>query len=415
MGDTYLPGTSASDTDYVDEADILYNSNGSTSYGDYSNLTYETGSPTSVDASFWQSALDAGAEFADDFDLNSPYAKSIKNYFKNKDGSYNIEALTAGASGITSLAGMLGLIDMDSSDDRPVGYQGGIPDYTAVRAPVANTYDPNRRPGSSGQRYFSQMEYATPAQLPAAQAATQARAEELEPINLANPARQSRPATPMALRSGGIARLAGGGMMGGGMQPYNAPLSASRNTLPGMTNNSSANFNTLAPQMAPQTPQMSRQDLVRLYKSNPTAAYDAVMSGLGGPKQSMGYARSYLENLSKAYDAQQLPSQQQQMPRQPIVNKAMGGIASVQPKGYYLGGTTDGMADAVPAAIDNRQPAALSDGEFVVPADVVSHLGNGNSNAGAKQLYGMMDNIRQARTGNSNQGKQINPNKFIPA
>ena len=92
MGDTYLPGTSASDTDYVDEADILYNSNGSTSYGDYSNLTYETGSPTSVDASFWQSALDAGAEFADDFDLNSPYAKSIKNYFKNKDGSYNRDA-----------------------------------------------------------------------------------------------------------------------------------------------------------------------------------------------------------------------------------------------------------------------------------------------------------------------------------
>ena len=42
MGDTYLPGTSASDTDYVDEADILYNSNGSTSYGDYSNLTYKT-------------------------------------------------------------------------------------------------------------------------------------------------------------------------------------------------------------------------------------------------------------------------------------------------------------------------------------------------------------------------------------
>ena len=72
------------------------------------------------------------------------------------------------------------------------------------------------------------------------------------------------------------------------------------------------------------------------------------------------------------------------------------------------------MADEVPAHIDNQRPAALSDGEFVIPADVVSHLGNGNSNAGAKRLYEMMDSIREARTGNSKQGKQINPNKFLP-
>jgi hypothetical protein len=80
----------------------------------------------------------------------------------------------------------------------------------------------------------------------------------------------------------------------------------------------------------------------------------------------------------------------------------------------YLDGHSDGMADKVPAHIDNRRPAALSDGEFVIPADVVSHLGNGNSNAGAKRLYKMMDNIRAARTGNPKQGKQINPDKFLP-
>ena len=71
------------------------------------------------------------------------------------------------------------------------------------------------------------------------------------------------------------------------------------------------------------------------------------------------------------------------------------------------------MADQIPATIDNKQPAALSDGEFVIPADVVSHLGNGNSNSGAEQLYGMMDRIRKARTGSAEQGKQINPNKFL--
>ena len=83
-------------------------------------------------------------------------------------------------------------------------------------------------------------------------------------------------------------------------------------------------------------------------------------------------------------------------------------------KGRYLQGNTDGMADKIPARIGKKQPAALSHGEFVVPADVVSHLGNGNSDAGAKKLYQMMDRIRVARTGNKQQGKQINPDKFMP-
>ena len=92
---------------------------------------------------------------------------------------------------------------------------------------------------------------------------------------------------------------------------------------------------------------------------------------------------------------------------------AAGGIASVN-QGYYLGGQTDGMADKVPARIDGNQEARLSDGEFVIPADVVSHLGNGNSDAGSQQLHGMMDSVRKARTGNPEQGKEIDPNKFMP-
>ena len=86
-----------------------------------------------------------------------------------------------------------------------------------------------------------------------------------------------------------------------------------------------------------------------------------------------------------------------------------------QSKGYYLGGPTDGMADKVPARIDGAQEAALSDGEFVLPADIVSHLGNGNSQAGAQILYDMMERVRKARTGRPEQGRQINPNKYTPA
>lgn len=98
------------------------------------------------------------------------------------------------------------------------------------------------------------------------------------------------------------------------------------------------------------------------------------------------------------------------------VTAAQGGLMSLpQSKGYYLGGPTDGMADKVPARIDGAQEAALSDGEFVLPADIVSHLGNGNSQAGAQVLYDMMERVRKARTGRPEQGRQINPNKYTPA
>jgi hypothetical protein len=81
----------------------------------------------------------------------------------------------------------------------------------------------------------------------------------------------------------------------------------------------------------------------------------------------------------------------------------------------FLSGGGDGMSDSIKASINGTQEARLADGEFVIPADVVSHLGNGSSKAGAKQLYSMMDKIRKARTGNPKQGKQINPRKYLPA
>lgn len=91
-----------------------------------------------------------------------------------------------------------------------------------------------------------------------------------------------------------------------------------------------------------------------------------------------------------------------------------GGIAMLAKGGRYLQGETDGMADKLRTSIDGQQPAALSHGEFVIPADVVSHLGNGNSEAGAKKLYDMMDRVRKARTGTEKQGKKIDPDKFMP-
>jgi hypothetical protein len=73
------------------------------------------------------------------------------------------------------------------------------------------------------------------------------------------------------------------------------------------------------------------------------------------------------------------------------------------------------MSDSIPATIAGKQPARLADGEFVVPADVVSHLGNGSTDAGAKKLYSMMNKIRKARTGKKKQAPAVKASRYMPA
>jgi hypothetical protein len=107
-----------------------------------------------------------------------------------------------------------------------------------------------------------------------------------------------------------------------------------------------------------------------------------------------------------------LPQIPTQLNEQGGIPMASGGLADA---GRYLQGKTDGMADEIETSIDGEQPALLSHGEFVIPADVVSHLGNGNSEAGAEKLYAMMDKIREARTGTTEQGKQIDADQFLAA
>jgi len=115
-----------------------------------------------------------------------------------------------------------------------------------------------------------------------------------------------------------------------------------------------------------------------------------------------------------------------------MAGAAEGGLMSLASGGYTHGGETyslgsysdggrllkgpgDGMSDDIPATIGGKQEARLADGEFVVPADVVSGLGNGSTDAGAKHLYKMMDKVRRARTGKKSQAKQIKGEKFVPA
>jgi len=104
----------------------------------------------------------------------------------------------------------------------------------------------------------------------------------------------------------------------------------------------------------------------------------------------------------------------QERPKQEYYTSS-GALTSSYAQGGYLNGDGDGMSDSIPATIEGKQPARLADGEFVIPADVVSHLGNGSSKAGSKRLYAMLDKVRHARTGNKKQGKEIKAEKYLPA
>jgi len=210
----------------------------------------------------------------------------LNDLFYNTKDELDIGKVAGTIGGIASYFG-------GDSDGPPVGYQGSIPSYTAVRAPVQRTYAPNRMPGSMGRRYFSDLSYQSPDAVDTAPALNQAV---------------------------GLASL---------------------------------------------DPEVRRQ---------------AARPDLYPPMQTM----------------------------------AAGGILGLK-EGKYLSGASDGMADQVPATVDNIEPAALSDGEYVIPADVVSHLGNGNSDAGAKVLDKFLIKVRKERTGNGKQGKQIDPNKLLPA
>jgi hypothetical protein len=100
-------------------------------------------------------------------------------------------------------------------------------------------------------------------------------------------------------------------------------------------------------------------------------------------------------------------------------HKAQKGIAALAPaQGRFLEGPGDGVSDSIPATINGTQPARLADGEFVVPARIVSELGNGSSKAGARKLYAMMDRIQKARGKTTGKGKvaaNTKAEKYLPA
>jgi hypothetical protein len=243
-------------------------------------------------------------------DYGSPgyYANELTRFLSGSGGSGGINLgglLSAGAGGVAGLLGGGG------GGQRPTGYQGKIPKYTAVRQQVPMpAQDPARRPGSMGRRYFTDTQFVPQADNTGIAAAQQ-----------------------------------------------NAQV---------------------------QQAQITEQNQANQAADNNTNWY----AGDGG------YRGGHIPDFAQGG----------------LLGLAQGGAT-----GYYLGGKTDGMADKIPATIANKQPAKLSHGEFVLPSDIVSALGSGNSEAGAEVLYKMMDRIRKHAHGHTKQIKPANPKKVLPA
>jgi hypothetical protein len=156
-----------------------------------------------------------------------------------------------------------------------------------------------------------------------------------------------------------------------------------------------------------------------------------------GDKDFLGL-QSQMQSMGNKYQQQAMGSQspglqQRYMQQTPNAKTyANGGLAAMADGGmagqFNLGGYSDGgrllrgpgdgVSDSIPATIGNKRPARLADGEFVVPARIVSELGNGSTEAGARKLYAMMDRVQRARRSTVGKGKvakNSRSDKYLPA
>lgn len=272
------------------------------------------------------------------------------------------------------------------------GWKGSIPKLEAVREQVEMPeYKPYSGQAVMGGKFFTDPQYVAKADtsgIAAAKEAATTEAARLKGINPTAPAAAVGKTfdTPKEKDMSGLRGIYLMPGMGLGDKP---PVSAEPAKSPVVQANTGPRVE-LGSIVAPPGSHFGPTD--ELVKDGNTSSVSLVEPWLQQPSVHPGYEK---------------------LPVNQPIPAAQGGIMSIA-KGRYLAGPTDGMADKIPSSIDGKQPAKLSHGEFVVPADVVSHLGNGNSDAGANELYKMMDRVRKARTGTTKQGKRIDPAKFTP-
>ena len=406
----YLPEEPPiTDSDYGNEGKNYPPSTNDPDYGNEGNNNPATLDPDELAREtrkqIWGTPPDTKSQnFLDQLDgLPTWFQNSLKAKFTDGKGNLDWGNLLGAGAG---LVGAYNAYKQAEAGNKPTGYQGGIPSYTAVQGraaePVAGS-----RPGA-GHQYFTGVKFTPAAGLPAAKAAIDAQVTDLNKLNISN-----APVSAEDFKKSDAYKK----YQELGLGAVTAPPPSQKSS------------------MTPDD--FMKSDDYKKYQTD-TEGQMGTMDTYNSPYFGMQSSGSIGRGLDNAYEnwknsqsgskipsapAQEVPAKQSLAPppTQPVIDAAHGGIMGLarggkptHPRGTYLQGNTDGMADKIPGTIDGIQPARLAHGEFVIPADVVSHLGNGNSDAGAKQLYKMMDRIRMARTGSEKQGKEINPSKFMP-
>ena len=230
----------------------------------------------------------------------------------------------------------------------------------------------------------------------------------------------------MGAVTGGISGY-GGGSLGQGIRDFGmkqvggqAALDASKGVSAGPVMIDAAG-KTMAPQVLPS------QAVTSPLRTGITAALDKptdFLKSMGGGDALKGGVRTaaaVTPGIAGGFvpDMDTTTAEENQMakydPNRRLNLNMNTGLRLLNEGGYLETGMGDGVSDEIPASLDGQQDILLSEHEFVIPADVVSGLGNGASDAGAEQLYAMMDRVRKARTGTKEMGKEITAERLMPA
>jgi len=283
--------------------------------------------------------------------IAAKFGQSIADGVKSliiKDGKLNTAGLaTAGVA-------LYGLMGGNDKKYESAGYTKPVPTLTATRAQVPYAADPNRRPGEGGRQYFTDVQYAAPADAAAAQTAATTAAQGIA----------SR-YTPKAAA---------------------APTA---NIMP-ISWNPSAQTATTA---ATENPASGVAQLLPVPKAE---EFKAMAAGGGLAAGGFVVPADVVAHFGNGSSSAGLALLAEKLNAKPIK------------------GDGDGMSDSIPTHIGGKEKALVANDEAYISPEMVAKIGGGDGKAGSEKLYAMMEKIRKARTGNPEQGKQINPENFMP-
>ena len=272
-----------------------------------------------------------------------------------KDGQLNTSGLaTAGIA-------LYGLMGGNDKKYESAGYTKPVPTLNATRAQVPYAADPNRRPGEGGRQYFTDVQYAAPADTAAAQTAATTAAQGIA----------SR-YTPKAAAA-----------------PTANIIPISWNPVP------AANSKTAAANQT-ATDAKTASGVAQLLPVQKAERFRAMAAGGGLAAGGFVVPADVVAHFGNGSSSAGLALLKHKLGAKPIKGKG------------------DGMSDSIPTHIDGKEKALVANDEAYIDPRMVKRIGGGDMKKGSEKLYAMMEKIRKARTGNPKQGKQINPENFMP-